>query len=754
MLAVVASTILAICAPLSQRLQMDRTINQMFAADDPTLVAYEELRSAFGGNAAVLLVYHDKELMTPAGIQRAREISTQVAKVPGVRGVLSPAQVNDLLGYLRPLSPGSSNSKAAEPLLDSNDLIVKAFDRLFSGYTHSQDHQWASVVALLDAADPQQGHRLVVRNLRSIADKLPDGASQAELVGEPVLLAEGFDLIERDGLRLALWTLAILSPLVLLLLRGWRWAILQAMVITWSVVVTRATLDLLGMRLSLVSSILTAICTVIAVTSIIHLGMQWRVRRNRADRPERAALNALTMVMPPIFWACATDAAGFLSLVASSVAPIRDFGIMMGVASMAVWIAILCYAPICLHIGTRHSPVQPLAFAARLENSLRRFSVRAAYALTRQQTMTLAVTAIVTLMALLGVGRMQIETSFLKNFRDDSDIADAYRLVENTLEGAGVWDVVLDAPVETTTDYLKHVRKLESRLRDIEVSGAKLTKVLSLADVDGIVTVLPLMRVAPTSVRLAGFRTAIPAFSDALLSAPEAQVRKCRIMLRSKEHLSAEAKLALISKVESVVREETQSQEWQQHFADTGSSQPGRITGYYVMIARLVSQLLRDQWRCFAIAAILVWLLLAAATRSWTLATLALLPNLLPILIVLGALGWSGGRMNMGAAMIAAVSIGMSIDGSVHYLASYQAKLRRGRSRLQAAMYAQRGIGLPVIFATVALMTGFLAIARSEFVPTATFGILTACSLVIGSAINLLLLPVLITLGPPGLQNR
>ncbi len=64
MLAVVASTILAVCAPLSQRLQMDRTINQMFAADDPTLVAYEELRAAFGGNAAVLLVYHDDELMS------------------------------------------------------------------------------------------------------------------------------------------------------------------------------------------------------------------------------------------------------------------------------------------------------------------------------------------------------------------------------------------------------------------------------------------------------------------------------------------------------------------------------------------------------------------------------------------------------------------------------------------------------------------------------------------------------------------
>ncbi len=617
---------------------------------------------------------------------------------------------------------------------------------MFSGYTHSLDHRYASVVVLLEAADPKLGHRQVVQDIRGIAAKLPDGTSEVELVGEPVLLAEGFDLIERDGLRLAIWTLAILSPLVLILLRGWRWVWLQAIVILWSVVVTRAVLYLAGMRLSLVSSILTAICTVIAVTAIIHLGMQWRMRRKRLDAPISAATKTLTLIMPPIFWACATDAAGFLSLIASSVTPIRDFGVMMGIASIAVWLAILCYAPLMLNFGTSSSPVQPLAFFARTENRIRWLSVRAAFALTRQQTLTLSCTAVLTLMALLGMGRIQIETSFLKNFRDDSDIAAAYRLVENTLEGAGVWDVVLDAPAAATSDYLQHVRSIESRLRAIEVSGAKLTKVLSLADADGIVTVLPLMKVAPTSVRLAGFRSSIPAFSDALLSAPEIQPPKCRIMLRSKEHLPADIKLALIAKVESIVREETSSPQWQRHFEDPQATQPGRITGYYVMIARLVSQLLQDQWRCFAVAGVLVWLLLVAATRSLSLATLALLPNLLPILMVLGALGWIGGRMNMGAAMIAAVSIGMSIDGSVHYLASYQSKLRRGRSRLHAALHAQRGIGLPIIFATIALTIGFLAIARSEFVPTATFGILTAWSLVIGSLINLLLLPVLVSL--------
>ena len=133
------------------------------------------------------------------------------------------------------------------------------------------------------------------------------------------------------------------------------------------------------------------------------------------------------------------------------------------------------------------------------------------------------------------------------------------------------------------------------------------------------------------------------------------------------------------------------------------------------MIARLVSQIIGDQWRCLAWAALLVWLLLVAATWSIRLATVALVPNLLPVLGVLGVLGWFGGEMNMGAAMIAAVSVGLSIDGSIHYLANYQQKISRGRANEQAAIFAQRGVGLPIVLSTLALVIGFVGLGRSEF---------------------------------------
>jgi len=799
-MAVIGLIILALAWPASSRLEMDRTIDQMFASDDPTLLAYEELRESFGGNAVVMLVYRDQRLFTPEGLRRATEISDRVKAVPGVRGTLSVAELNGILGLIRPAGLFSRSASDSPPLLRRRDPIARAFDELFAGYTHSEDRRLGSVVALLDISDEERGFADAVRGLTQVVRELPQGATDAVLVGEPVLLEQGFDLIQRDGRRLAWLTVALLSPCVLVLIRSIRFVILQALVILWAVTLTRAILHWLGFELSLVSSILTAIVTVITVTAVIHLGSSQRVLRKRGYDAKPAAARSFAWLVPPIFWACVTDAAGFLSLTVSGVTPVREFGWMMAIASLAVFIAMSLFAPLLLTGGSsRFAKLETWAqsldpkLLARRGRQVRKGSLRMASCLVRYRLATIAVAACLGGLTMLGVSRLEIESSFLRNFHEDSDLVAAYQMVESELSGAGVWDVVLDAPENLTSGYMIQVRGLQQELRAIDVDGERLTKVLSLADADEIAAGVPLLRFVPPTLRLAGIRTAIPEFSDALLVPvappdPTAETdrsaannaaadsedadsadagasrvadanvgvdadaasegRKLRIMLRSREHLPTETKIALIGEVERVVAAWTESPEWRGAFPeDDPPRAAGRVTGYYVLLARVVSQLISDQWRCLAVSAALVWLLLCVATRSPRLATVALIPNVLPVLAVLAALGLSGTKMNMGAAMIAAVSIGLSIDGSVHFMANYRRKLLRGRSPYHAVLFAQKQIGLPLLMATLALVIGFSVLAISEFIPTATFGVLTAAALVAGTLTNLTLLPALLGIG-------
>lgn len=754
-LAIVGALILAAAWPLSARLQTDRTIEQMFDPSDPTLLAYQELQQAFGGNAVVMLVYRDPELLTPAGLERTSEISARVEAIDGVRGVLSVAQLNSVLGLIRPAGLFGGPQSDLPPLLRDKDIVVRAFEKLFTGYTHSEDDKVASIVAMLSEPDRGRGHADVLGELEEIVRSMPEATSDAVLVGEPVLLDRGFDLIERDGNRLAWLTIALLSPCVLLLLRSFRFVMLQIVVILWAVTFTRATLYLMSFELSLVSSILTAIVTVIAVTAVIHLGNNQRTLRRRGYAANPAAGRTFQLVLPAIFWACATDAAGFVSLSVSGVAPVREFGYMMGIASLAVWAGIIFFAPIFTVAG----PSALWSFGAldrlfepkllsRIERKIRKACLLTAVVLVRRRGLVFLFTAVLAAMTSLGISRLEIESSFLRNFRHTSPVVQAYQMVESELSGAGVWDVVLDAPDDLSSGYLESVRDLEQQLRAIEVQGERLTKVLSLADADRIAAAVPLMRMASPTIRLSGMRSAIPTFADALLVPPQPDTlnaRKLRIMLRSREHISTETKMALIGEVQRTVAEHTTSDSFRSHFADDQPPRDGRVTGYYVLLAQIVSQLIRDQWRCLAVSAVLVWLLLIAATRSLKLATIALVPNLLPVMAVIAALGWSGTKMNMGAAMIAAVSIGLSIDGSVHFMANYRRKLQRFRGRYHAVLFAQKQIGLPLLMATVALVIGFSALATSDFIPTATFGLLTAAALVAGTLTNLTLLPAMLS---------
>jgi predicted RND superfamily exporter protein len=165
-----------------------------------------------------------------------------------------------------------------------------------------------------------------------------------------------------------------------------------------------------------------------------------------------------------------------------------------------------------------------------------------------------------------------------------------------------------------------------------------------------------------------------------------------------------------------------------------------------VLLTYLIDSVLRDQWLTFALAAIGVGGMMMLAFRSATLALIALVPNTVPILIVLGMMGWLGLRINLGAAMIAAVSMGLSVDSSIHYITSFRQACREGKPVPQAIRAVQQTVGRAMVFSTLALIVGFSVLCTSQFVPTIYFGLLVGLSMLGGLAGNLVVLPLLLSL--------
>jgi hypothetical protein len=366
---------------------------------------------------------------------------------------------------------------------------------------------------------------------------------------------------------------------------------------------------------------------------------------------------------------------------------------------------------------------------------------------------------------------LQVETDFIKNFRNDAPLVVAYQSIENELGGAGVWDIVLPAPLVLNQKYLDSVLELERQIASLQVpdkqqglekqkdpmvredqeavegNGLRLSLVMSFADADAAARESVLLGNLSIEDRLFGMRNVMGSFVDTLITKPQDGERYLRIMLRSREQSNAEQKEQLIQKVRELVAQTLQSEEWQ--FARNGQDfdrSAKSVSGYYVLLSELVRSVVADQWRCFAVASIGIWLAMAYALRSPLLATLAVLPNALPSLCILGFMGWMDIRVNLGAAMIAAVSMGLSVDSSLHYLMRFQTARLAGASVRDALVVAQSEIGVALGLSTCALVVGFGSLATSSFLPTVAFGTTAAISMLGGLLGNLIQLPALVSL--------
>jgi uncharacterized protein len=751
--------------PASQRLSFDRTLHRMFAPGAPVRTDFEFLQSRFGVSDLVVFAYRDESLWSAdgRGLERLKGIRERIESVSGVAIAMDLSKVDQMLGQLNQgLAIFSQSQKKAHShaLLDDTNALAQEFKTIFEGQTHSRDGKLVAIACLLKPANQSLGTaKETLAELRKIAVSLEsEGLSKGMLVGQPVMVEEGFDEIELDGRRLSVVSTVCLALLIWIGFRSLRWAMISILIVQWSLIVTRGLLAWLAWDLTMVSSMLASIVTVIGVATTMHwmLGYQQEMRQQTSldgSSPEVALRTSMRNLWRPIMWACITDAIGFASLAFAKVGPIQDYGCMMALASIVVLLGIFVLIPSLALV-----PLAPDLYAKRLGLSYDLFQIPGDEQLRDLLLLTLrgvckfpwtvsSVSIGVCILAVWGSLRLKVETDFIKNFRQDAPLVLAYRAVESELGGAGVWDIVLPAPKVLSQKYLDQVTALEQCLLTLVVPGEeplRLTKVMSFADADQASRSSPILSNLSIEARLLGMRQVMGSFVDTLITKPSNGPRYLRIMLRSREQAESKQKEQLIAEVRQKVDEAIRTEQWQK--AMDQSQAKGMVSGYYLLLSQLVSSIVEDQWRCFAVATIGIWIAMTIALRSSWLALLTILPNALPSLCILGWMGWSGTRVNLGAAMIAAVSMGLSVDSSLHYLIRFRRERNEGKSFDEALIAAQSEIGMAMLLSTFALVLGFGSLAVSNFLPTVVFGTTASISMVGGLLCNLAVLPALLRL--------
>jgi predicted RND superfamily exporter protein len=744
LLAVVAVVVTILSVAQSRRLEFVRSIDTMFDRTDPALIPYRRMIRAFGSSEVVLAAYDDPDLFTTAGIERLRGLTDTIATLPGIASATSLA-----------------DTPLGNRIIDTDTSpTARRFVNLLEGYAVGTDHRTAAVVCVLEppptpapntagttASRPLADSRAeAIDRVRAIMADLPAGT----VAGEPVMLRDGFAMLKRDGNLLGTASAILAGAVLLVSFRSLRWLIVPLAVVLLALWSTRGVLAVIGLKLTMVSTMLSAMVTVVAIATVVHVIVEFRRQREEGLPPAAALEHTISILFWPVVGSIATDVIGFGSLIASRVGPVHDFGIMTSVGAVMVLVAAALVIPFLALCGRFDADPQRAWGEGVLELGLDGLVRR----IVRHPGPILLGSTLLVAAAVTGMRWLEVETDFTRNFRRSSPVVASYDMIESRLGGAGVWDVLLPAGQAIDGKLLGDMARLTHRLRtevtipdgrDDGRSVPALTKVMSLADVMAAVSPISLERLQSTRLgnwlvtgALDVIQKQVPQLSRTFIGHdPDDGSTWLRVMLRAHERQPAPQKRAIIEQVNRIVAEE---------FPARDNRPAGAVTGFFVLLAQLVERMLSDQWLTFFLAAAGIFLLLAVSFRSPLLAAVALVPNALPIFVVLGLLGWAGERINMGTAMIAAVSMGLSVDSSIHYLAAFRRRLAAGQTSAAALETAHQTAGRAMIFSTLALVVGFLALTTSGFIPTVSFGALSCLTLTGGLFGNLVVLPVLLSL--------
>lgn len=706
-------TITALSFVYSRRLEFDRSVENMFAPHDPLLVPYREVKRIFGGNEIALAAYDDPKLLTPEGMERLDRLTRQMAAVDGVQGVLS-----------------LSSTKLIRNLVGKNDRLLEPLLKLLEGYAIDADRRTAAVVCLLNPEAASEARASTVNELRRLIEAHdPSGV----LTGEPVMVVDGFRLVDEDGDLLGWVSTLLLMATIVFFFRSVRWVLVPLLIVWCTLWSTQALLVLGNFRLSMVSSMLWAVVTVIGVAAVTHVIVRVRLERAQGYSSVEALRRTGASLAVPMIWVCLSDTAGFGSLLATDVGPVQDFGKMMALGSILSMASIAMLLPGLALAGRIDSAPRRAWGEDRLDGGLHWI----AHVVERHPRWFFVGAALVVCVSVYGTRWLTVETDFTRNFRPSSKIVQAYRFVETRLGGAGVWDVLIPAPEKLDKPFLARVGTLQERLRrEVVLRGPDgatqpgLTKVLSIVDA---LDTLPeaARRLATVDMLLAQIKAQMPVAHDALVGRDPQNPRQryVRIMLRAYERQPSAQKEELIAQVTRITHEE---------FPEA------QVTGFFILLTRLIDSMIRDQWVSFLIATSAIFVMMIVALRDVKLAVIAMIPNALPVSVITGWMGWLGVPINMGAAMIAAVSMGLAVDASIHYITEYLEERERGHTPAESLKIVHQNAGRALVFSTLALIVGFSALGLSQFVPTIYFGVLMCLTMIGGMIGNLVLLPLML----------
>ncbi len=774
---------------------LDASADSLLLDNDADLRKYLQLTKRYKTREFLFLtVTPPNDLLSPQSLGLLRELRAKLTSLPTLDSVITlldvplvknvPGRLYQVAKNYRTLdSPDVNIERARQELLQSpiyRDLVVGAsgettaiqifikenpeyrelqrqrnellFQRSTDKLTSQETAQLATLqkrYAELKAEADARNHSAVAAIREVIAEHADE--AQLHLGGVPMIVDDMIAFIRSDLITFGGLVLAFLVVMLWLLFREWRWVAIPIVSCFVSVIIMMGLLGLAAWKVTVISSNFVALMLIITMSMNIHLLVRYReLHRDNPDADQKTLVRLTTHSMAqPCLYTVLTTITAFASLMLSEIKPVIDFGWMMGVGLLAIYVVSFVVFPALLLHTTR----RPLRVPERDDFA---FTQRFARFTEHHGVAVLVIAGLASSFALLGITKLEVENSFISYFKRDSEIYRGLKLIDETVGGTTPLEILLkfsdpDGDADETDDELAAMFDDTSYdASDYWFSPEKVDRIKAVHDyleglpeVGKVLSLASVVRIAEDlndgkqfdAFELNVIHRRIPSILRSKLIDPYVSIEdnEVRISIRIKDSLPDLRRKALLDKIDNDLHTEIGLDRSEYELA-----------GLLVLYNNLLQSLFKSQIQTLAVVLIAIFLMLCVLFRSPIAAAVATIPNALAALLILGIMGWLGISLDVMTITIAAITIGIAVDDCLHYLYQYKVQHPRILDDVETMHYCHANIAKAALFTTITINGGFMILVFSNFIPTILFGCLTMIAMTIALVAALTLMPKLI----------
>jgi len=722
----------ALAFPYALKVRLDVSTRGMMEEGDKDFFYYQETLNRFGTDNISVIYVKDRDLFSPKKLKLVQDLVYELEDLPGVKRVESIFSVTNFKATPQGLETGPLVDWLPETRKEAKEILNNALrNPIIKRDLVSPDGKSLAINLFLENdRENKESQVKISRLIDEVLKKYKPFFSNTFQYGLSFVQRKISENIIADQVHLVPLSVVVLLLALMLNIRSPSGAFLPMLTAGISILWTAGFMGALNIPLNILTVIVPSLIIVIGSTEDIHIISEF-MEENKKLKDKTKSINLLaSKIGVAILFTSITTFLGFFSITLNKITLLKQFGYVASFGLLVNPIITCVLAPIYLYYfpPKRNIKKDSFSFFEWIERRLINFVIS-------HRKKIIWGSIFLSILFLLFIPEVKVNNDLLGYFKPGSDIVKRSKILHNELSGAQVFFLRITSAEKGTFKkvcFLKQIDAVEKALKEMgvfdkiisfvdylkfinrEMNGGK-SKYFRLPDSDNLVSQYTLLL-----------------HRDDISRYVTSDFKEINIVVR--HNISSSYKLNKeLDKVRKILKKILDPH---LHF---------KITGEGVLINKAADSMARGQIQSISFILFVVFCLMAILFVNLKAGAISLVPNIVPIFWIFGLMGILDIPLNVGTTMIAAISIGIAIDDTIHIMSRYNKELRATQDQFLAIDFSLQGEIRPVIATSVALALGFAILGFSNFLPVVYFGLLSAVVMFFALANDLLVTPSLLT---------